>query len=550
MPRTREQLAERAAQVVESAQDAPASSGADSAADPGAHPRSTSSTHTRASSAPKAKLAVAQRNAGKTDDAQPDTTPAPTTSSESAQKATRHATATPATAGTVTQSNPLAAIARRIKTTYFNSSPTASPRQDPVQSTPGVLTGDVGASDPDDDPLAVSLKTGPTKAGSSVVVNPNGTYIYTPSAALAATGGTDSFTVTVRETNAASHIHGAAQLVNAFLHAITGGAVPLNDGSSITVTVPVAVPTPTTVTTTIPAQQSDSPQWIAFNASGSRAYVTNQGSASVSVIDTATNTVVTTITDGIGDQPTIAALAPNGKIYVSNQGSGTVSVIDTTTDTVITGIAVGGHPLGFAFGPGGVGYVAGGSGQFVAIIDTTTNTVVDTIPLGGNPAQVELRPNTSHLYVTNQFAGTVSVIDTATDELVSTIPTGIYPTIIKFNNAGTLAYVTTEFSNAVDVIDTATNAVVRSIPVGVTPIDLHLSTDGTHAYVTNFSGLSPGDLHPGTVSVINLVTDAVTNIEVGVGPVGSAVTPDGTRLYVVNSSGSISVINLNSVASL
>jgi DNA-binding beta-propeller fold protein YncE len=49
----------------------------------------------------------------------------------------------------------------------------------------------------------------------------------------------------------------------------------------------------------------------------------------VSVIDTTTNTVVTTIPVDTGTTPTGVAVTPDGEhVYVANQGSNPVSVID------------------------------------------------------------------------------------------------------------------------------------------------------------------------------------------------------------------------------
>ena len=70
--------------------------------------------------------------------------------------------------------------------------------------------------------------------------------------------------------------------------------------------------------------------------------------AEVSVIDTRRNTVLTQIR--VGQQPDGVTLAPNNLFgYVSNQYSNTVSVIDTATDTVVKTITnVGPEPRGLA----------------------------------------------------------------------------------------------------------------------------------------------------------------------------------------------------------
>jgi YVTN family beta-propeller protein len=73
------------------------------------------------------------------------------------------------------------------------------------------------------------------------------------------------------------------------------------------------------------------------------AYITNDGSGNVSVIDTATNTVIATIT--VGTAPFAVAVSPDGgTVYVANIDSDNVSVIDTATNKVIATITVGNSP--------------------------------------------------------------------------------------------------------------------------------------------------------------------------------------------------------------
>src|SRR5438094_6707276 len=71
-----------------------------------------------------------------------------------------------------------------------------------------------------------------------------------------------------------------------------------------------------------------------------RAYVTNNGSNTVSVIDTATNTVVEIISPG--QYPQGVAITPDGtRAYVTDNVDGAVAVIDTTTNAVVATILVG-----------------------------------------------------------------------------------------------------------------------------------------------------------------------------------------------------------------
>ncbi len=73
-------------------------------------------------------------------------------------------------------------------------------------------------------------------------------------------------------------------------------------------------------------------------------------SYTVSVINTATNTVITTIPAGFN--PFGVAITPNGaRVYVTNYGSNTVSVIDTAPNTVIATVPSGACPFAIAITP-------------------------------------------------------------------------------------------------------------------------------------------------------------------------------------------------------
>jgi YVTN family beta-propeller protein len=84
--------------------------------------------------------------------------------------------------------------------------------------------------------------------------------------------------------------------------------------------------------------------------------VTNADDNTVSVIETASNTVVATIP--VGQVPTGVAITPDGtRAYVTNfcgrvtcaDSDFTVSVIDTARNTVVSTISVGQEPIGVAF---------------------------------------------------------------------------------------------------------------------------------------------------------------------------------------------------------
>jgi YVTN family beta-propeller protein len=83
------------------------------------------------------------------------------------------------------------------------------------------------------------------------------------------------------------------------------------------------------------------------------AYVTNFGSNAESVLNTATNKVVTTA--GVGDGPGAVAITPREThAYVANEDSDTVSVINTVTNKVVKTVGVGPIPMRLPSPPTGV----------------------------------------------------------------------------------------------------------------------------------------------------------------------------------------------------
>ena len=106
--------------------------------------------------------------------------------------------------------SPLAAFFRKLQSTWSNVRPTANPWVDPGQSPLGVVTGNVGAFDADGDALTVALSNNPTRG--YVTLNSDGSFTYTPTRMLAEAGGSDTFTVVVRESGTGFHMHGMASL--------------------------------------------------------------------------------------------------------------------------------------------------------------------------------------------------------------------------------------------------------------------------------------------------------------------------------------------------
>jgi YVTN family beta-propeller protein len=270
------------------------------------------------------------------------------------------------------------------------------------------------------------------------------------------------------------------------------------------------------------------------------AYVTNYDSNTVSVIATATNTVVDTVTVGL--KPMGVAITPDRAFaYVANSGDNTVSVIGTALNRVRATIPVGVAPMGLAITPNGnFVYVANPSSHTISVITPSTNTVVDTIPLGSGayPVSLAITPDSKFAYVAD--AQNIWVIATNTNSVVTNIGVGDVPEIVAVTPDGTLVYVAC--MSGVVVISTATNTVVRSVDppflagatmnfggIGITP-------DGTHVYV-GYQDVMFGSSVVQVIATATNTQETMVILDAGSFPMGVSITPDGSYAYVALSWG-------------
>ena len=272
--------------------------------------------------------------------------------------------------------------------------------------------------------------------------------------------------------------------------------------------------------------------WAAEASAAPFAYITNNSGNTVSIIDTASNTVTATIPVGLS--PNGVGVHPTGtRVYVANELSDTVSVINAVTNAVVATIAVGSFPFGVAVDPAGTFvYVSNRDGNSVSVIDTVSNSVASTIGVPSPPAHVAINPAGTRLYVVSEPVNVLFVIDTVANTVLASVPVGRTPRSAAVHPAGTLVYVANGDGDTVSVVNAVTNTVTATIPaVGFQLHDMAISPDGTRLYVTEEVGVPVS----GAVVVIDTATNAVIDrVGVGTNPLGVAVNPAGTFAYVAN----------------
>jgi len=305
----------------------------------------------------------------------------------------------------------------------------------------------------------------------------------------------------------------------------------------------------------------NSPRGVAIEPDGSRVYVANFTSNTVSEIDPASNTVVNAV--AVGTQPWNLAVSPasGGGVFVTSYTASSVGQFHAAdaSSVVIVDNTFASSPSGIAAtSVSGVGKIYfANSGNDTVVAANLDGTGAVSIAVGVSPRDVAATPDGKYVYVANDGSDNVSVIDTASNTVAATVAAGTNPGGVAISPDGQYAWVANHDGNNVSVIATAenTNAAIRNtvvatVTVGTWPEWVAFTPDGQYAYVTN------GFYN--RVSVINtavaLTTPAsavVSTLTVGNGPYGVAITPNGQFAYVSNRNDStVSVITLDTPPAL
>jgi len=264
---------------------------------------------------------------------------------------------------------------------------------------------------------------------------------------------------------------------------------------------------------------------------------------------------------GRGDTAATAALPAGELAYVTNEDSHELTVIDTRTDSAVASIPVGTRPRGVRIAPDGRTVFVALSGSpkcpptmsdeeceklatdkskdGVAVVDVATRKVTRVLPGGSDPETFDISRDGSTLFVSNEDAHTASIVDIPSGKVRSTVKVGREPEGVRLQPDGSVVWITGETDHNLTLIDTNTGKVIGQIDVGKRPRDLAFTPDGSRAYVTSEIG--------GTVWVIDVPARKVTKViqlPTDSKPMGVVVSPDAKRVYVANGrGGTVSVID-------
>lgn len=280
------------------------------------------------------------------------------------------------------------------------------------------------------------------------------------------------------------------------------------------------------------------PTSLTVSADGARLYSANYGSSTVSVIDTASSTVIATIP--VCAAPTDLELIPNQTRLLVICGS-TMSVVNTTTNASTQSLAV-------FTNSGIVGLDVTSSSSMVYVL--SEHGLIRSIPLGSGPLvvpstmfanlnvsanDIALSADEANLFVV-EVGGTLSVVSASTGARTS-----VYNVFgktygskeIVLSSDGTTLYITTSYG--IFRVSAATGSVLSNTPTGEANVSLVRTADNSRLY-------SLGSIYVNSAVIWDAasMTPLATrrpNVATATGHLSDiAISPDGATLYVASES--------------
>lgn len=283
---------------------------------------------------------------------------------------------------------------------------------------------------------------------------------------------------------------------------------------------------------------------VVFSPDGKKAYASAGNNNKIRVYDvdgqhlTETQPIQIPAVDGNGNKlnlfPAGLSISPDGQsLYVANNLNDSMSVIDTATQTVKKTIPVGHNPYTVALSKNGkTAYVSNWGGQTVSVVDTQNLSLTQTIDVGTHPSAMRLNPTRNELYVANTDSDSVSVIDTIRNQTVRTLDLSPYknaqegssPNALALSPDGNTLYVANAGNNDVVVVGLAKTVNGEKAE--------EKDTDETHEIAKHNGQSQDGDNEQtaGKDRIEGMIPTAWF-------PTGLEVSEDGKQLFVANAKG-------------
>jgi YVTN family beta-propeller protein len=264
------------------------------------------------------------------------------------------------------------------------------------------------------------------------------------------------------------------------------------------------------------------PNEACISPDGKRAFVSNRGDTTVSVIDLDGMAVNSTITDPAMKNPDGCLVNRDGsKLYIAAAGAESVFIFSTSDGHKLGQIKTGQEPRRLLLSADESQlYVSNGDERYVSVIDCKTNRETGRIKAGRDNRSMILSPEGNYLAISNVSDDTVQFVRLGESEPEFVVGVPRSPQRLLAYTPREILFVIGRYDNVLAMADLRQTKeygrfLSATIPVGRAPWGMALSAAGDCLYVTNTAD--------GTLSIVDLRLMRVgTTIPTGKSPLGVA----------------------------
>lgn len=229
------------------------------------------------------------------------------------------------------------------------------------------------------------------------------------------------------------------------------------------------------------------PHGIVYQPDGEHVVVTAEASQSLLTVHVGTGTVVQAVPTGARVSHMVATSTDGSRAWVANIGSGSVTVADLATGERIAEIPTGEGAEGIDLHPQGHElWVSNRGADTISVLDTASGNVLATLPCASFPIRLKFTPDGARALVSCARSGDLAVFDAPERTELARIPMlddavegaderlfdgfeGPVPVGILVEPAGRRAYVANTNADTITLVDLDTLAVVGRFDAGPEP---------------------------------------------------------------------------------
>ncbi len=201
------------------------------------------------------------------------------------------------------------------------------------------------------------------------------------------------------------------------------------------------------------------------------------------------------------------AESPGYLVFVSNERSGDITVIDGATDAVVTTFKAGKRPRGIHATPDGKRLFVTLSGSprmapgvdenrapadktadGIGVIDAAAHKLIDRWHVGSDPEQFAISKDGKFAFIANEDDASASIVDLNSGQSRGKIKVSEEPEGVGVNPSNGEVYVTCEEKGEVFAIDPDQQRVIAKIDTGGRPRSVAFLPDGSRTYAACENG--------------------------------------------------------------